>query len=150
MKICSELEVFLKENLSLEYEKSKCECGQVILKNYYELIEEKIEVELEEDHYSSIEQLKKGPFGHYEIISVNLIKSCENYFPDHILLWLPYESLFGTYDSDHSKLLIFENVKWSDIVKSPLQYINSQWHDDEHQTGKPYDPREKYKVIYEN
>ena len=149
MKVYSELEAFLKKGLSLKYEISQSECGQLTLKNYSDLTEEIIEVELEEDHYSSVEQLKNGPYGHYKITAVNLIESCQAYFPDHIILWLPHEESFGTFDTDHSRLSIFENIEWSHITKNPLPYINSQWNDHGHQISKPFDPRGKYEIIYE-
>ncbi len=150
MELCIELENFLTNKQTLKYDESLCECGKVSLKDIDELSIEIIEVELEEEYYPSTEQVETGPFGHYEIEAVNLVKSCEGYSPDFILLWLPKEKKYGTYDTDHSNLFIFDNVSWKDISRNPVSYINSQWNDFERKISKHFDPRSKYKIVYED
>lgn len=69
--------------------------------------------------------------GCYVVTAVILVKSCEAYPPEYILLWLPDTKEYGTWDCDHSELRTFGKAKWPDIVADPLPYINAQWYPDE-------------------
>jgi hypothetical protein len=40
---------------------------------------------------------------------------------------MPDEQLYGSWDADHSRLLVFPQTKWTDIVQNPIPYLNSQW-----------------------
>jgi len=85
-----------------------------------------------------------GKKGYYAVPAVSLTGECSNYSPEFILLWLPNEKLFGTWDCDHWLLTVFRDASWADIVASPTPYINAQW-DVNHKFGTPFVPWPKYK-----
>lgn len=126
IKIPQELENFLKDKKELEYDFLSSEPWKIALKAYEELKIEEIWVDSE---WSPIynEDPNKDKRWYYSIPAISLVGSCEYYEPDFILLWLPSEKLFWTWDCDHWDLRVFLNTSWSDIVKNPLPYINSQW-----------------------
>lgn len=65
--------------------------------------------------------------GCYYVAAVNLIKKCKNYSPYGILVYLPIEGLYATWDCDHAVLYAFPKVTWKDIVADPLQFTEYQW-----------------------
>jgi len=62
--------------------------------------------------------------GYYSVPAVNLVAACDGYDPDGILIWLPDEGLFGTWQSDFLSISFFPGVSWSDIVVDPIRFIN--------------------------
>jgi hypothetical protein len=100
----------------------RIEAGEVKLKRLDELTEGGvwIRTDLSGDPHA-------GEDGYYAIPAVSLTGECEAYDPEFILLWLPHERLFGTWDCDHSVLKVFRGARWADIVASPAAYINAQW-----------------------
>src|SRR5262249_59832368 len=86
---------------------------------------------------------KAGERGYYAIPAVSLSGECKHYDPDFILLWLPREKLFGTWDNDHWVLKVFREANWADIVASPGGYINSQWDADD-KVGSQFVPWPQY------
>ncbi|UWX55747.1 hypothetical protein NYZ99_04805 [Maribacter litopenaei] len=83
---------------------------------------------------------------YYEIPAINLTDQCEHYDPEYILLYLPNEKLYGTWDSDHWKLYVFPNTNWTDITKNPAEFINQQWNPKK-EIGIEFDPKTNYKMI---
>ena len=113
---------FLRAGRRFEYDASRVEAGEVKLKRLEELSlgEVWIGTDMNGDPHA-------GEDGYYAISAVSLIGECKAYDPDFILLWLPQERLFGTWDCDHWVLKVFRGASWSDIVASPAAYINAQW-----------------------
>ncbi|CAM1363297.1 hypothetical protein [Tenacibaculum xiamenense] len=83
---------------------------------------------------------------YYEIPAVNLTNQCEYYAPEYILLYLPNEKLYGTWDADHWTLYVFPNANWNHIVKTPEAYIDYQWNPKE-EIGIVFDPKNDYNMI---
>ena len=83
---------------------------------------------------------------YYEIPAINLTDKCEHYDPEYILLYLPNEKLYGTWDSDHWTLYVFPNISWTDITKNPAEFINQQWNPKK-EIGIEFDPKADYKMI---
>jgi len=83
---------------------------------------------------------------YYEIPAINLTDKCEYYDPNFILLYLPNEKMYGTWDSDHWNLYVFPNTNWIDITKNPTEYINQQWNP-KNEIGVLLDPKTNYKLI---
>ena len=123
---------FLKSGKKLDYVYDHAEPGFVGLCRHDELKEEII----------YIEGTNQGE-SYYEISAVSLTNDNEYYDPEFILLWLPKEKKYGTWDCDHWDLYIFENVNWKDIELNPLPYINCQW-DQDQKVGILFDPSGKY------
>lgn len=137
---------FLRAGRQFKYDHSRIEAGEVKLKRLADLTmgEVWIGTDLEGDPHADED-------GYYAIPAVSLTGECENYDPDFILLWLPREQLFGTWDCDHWVLKVFRGATWSDIVANPAAYLNAQWdcmdklgtsllpwHDYEFKTGRPF------------
>ncbi len=93
---------FLRAGRQFEYDASRVEAGEVKLKRLEELSlgEVWIGTDIDGDQHA-------GDDGYYAIPAVSLIGECKAYDPDFILLWLPQERLFGTWDCDHWVLRFF-------------------------------------------
>lgn len=83
---------------------------------------------------------------YYEIPAINLTDRCEQYDPEYILLYLPNEKLYGTWDSDQWKLYVFPETSWTDITENPDDFINQQWNPKK-KIGVEFDPKINYKMI---
>ena len=125
---------FLKSGKKLEYDYDQAEPGFVGLCSINDIKEDII----------YIEGPNKGK-SYYKIPAVSLTNENEYYEPEFILLWLPNEKMYGTWDSDHWDLYVFENKNWKDIENNPLPYINCQW-DPEQNVGAFFDPSWKYEL----
>ncbi|HEX3132006.1 MAG TPA: hypothetical protein VHX44_00315 [Planctomycetota bacterium] len=65
--------------------------------------------------------------GCYYVPAVNLIKRCVNYPPYGILVFLPFEGIYATWDCDHAALFAFPAATWGDIAANPLHFTDYQW-----------------------
>lgn len=130
---------FLRAGQQLKYDSTRIEVGEVKLKrlNKLSLGEIWIGTEMDGDPHA-------GEDGYYAIPAVSLTGECKAYDPEFILLWLPKEKLFGTWDCDHWVLTVFRGAGWSDIVAKPAGYINAQW-DSQDKLGSPFVPWPNYK-----
>jgi hypothetical protein len=118
----SEAVDFLRARRALKYDASAAEAGQVSLHPLEALTLGEVWVAPEED-----DDPHRRDEGYYAIPAVSLTAACDGYDPDFILLWLPEEKKFGTWDSDHWVLQVFDGATWPDIEKSPLAYVDAQW-----------------------
>ncbi len=134
MNLENSLIYFLKSGKKLAYDFEEAEPGFVGLCSVYELEEDTV----------FIEGPNKGE-SYYEIPAVSLTNENEYYDPEFILLWLPNEQKYGSWDSDHWDLYVFENANWEDISKNPLAYINCQW-DNTQKVGALFEPSDKYEL----
>ena len=129
---------FLRAGRQFEYDQGSIEPGEVKLKRLEELTmgEVWIGTDLQGDPHADED-------GYYAIPAVSLTGECKSYDPEFILLWLPREKLFGTWDCDHWVLKVFRSATWSDIVASPAAYLNAQW-DCSEEFSKPFLPWPDY------
>jgi hypothetical protein len=129
---------FLRAGRLFEYDHSLIEAGEVKLKRLDELAEGEVWIgaDMTGDPHT-------GQKGYYAIPAVSLTGECQNYDPDFILLWLPREKLFGTWDCDHWVLKVFRCATWADMVSNPVAYINTQW-DANDRLGSPFVPWPQY------
>jgi hypothetical protein len=120
-----DLKEFLQSGNQLEYDPSQSEAGQVGLCSLPELWLANL---LVNTYATPLEEgdPHEGNSG-YLVPAVSLTKSCENYDPDFLLLWLPTEDKYGNFDTEHGNLLVFPDTTWGNIVKDPVRYLNSQW-----------------------
>jgi hypothetical protein len=67
--------------------------------------------------------------GHYAVPAVNLVRGDTRPgldFPAWLLLWLPAEWRYGSYDLDHGDLYVFPpGVSWSQIAADPVPFIQA-------------------------
>jgi hypothetical protein len=136
-----DLRAFLRARKQLRYDGTECEPGKIKLLPLSKLavgavwINARPAKDPQGDPHA-------GEDGHYSIPAVNLVAEAEDYTPDFILLWLPGESQYGTWDDDHAELLVFPRVTWADIVADPLPYVGAQWNGGD--PGVPFVPYPKY------
>ena len=125
---------FLKAGGQLSYDPSRCECGEVKLKHLDELRYGKVWLDASD----------AGRQAHIEIPAISLLKSCEAYDPEYLLLWLPNERLFGSWDRDHWKLHVFPGTCWGQLLLAPVKFLNAQWHDYDEEYSIEWHPHEGY------
>jgi hypothetical protein len=65
--------------------------------------------------------------GYYVVLGVDLVGAVEGFDPDGILVWVPELSSFGTWDSDHWDLIVFEATPLEAIVADPVPFLDAQW-----------------------
>ncbi len=135
MNLPEDITEFLKSKAELIYDHKSVEPDFVGIIDFDKLEVGKIWIEGETNEKS-----------YYEIPAINLTDKCEHYSPEFILLYLPNEKLFGTWDSDHWNLYVFPNTTWNDIIKNPVPYINQQWNPKK-EIGILFDPKADYKLI---
>jgi len=141
IKLPEDLTEFLAAKQKLVYPTEDCECGQIKLLS---LGKHKLgEVWVNGESLKGVERdPNEGKEGYYAIPAVNLVKSCEDYDPEHILSWIPEENLYISWDSDHWTVTAFPRVTWSMIAANPLPYVNAQW--DSPSIGTPFVPWPKF------
>lgn len=135
MELPKDLVEFLNAGNQLNYNFGEAEVGRVLLLSADEIHAGVIWLEPEDESDC-----------YYEIPAVNLVKDCNGYDPEFILLWLPNEKVFGAWDCDHWVLTIFPKCSWSDIANNPLPYLNAQWYPDSG-VGTTFRNSGKYKPI---
>ncbi|MCE9562166.1 MAG: hypothetical protein K8U57_08945 [Planctomycetes bacterium] len=121
-----DLQAFLHRRERLRYDTSFCEPGQIELLplDRITLGEVWIEPRWKSDPQGDPHAGEKG---YYFFPAVNLVSEAEGYKPEFILLWLPNEQLYGTWDDEHYKLFVFPGVTWADIAADPRPYLVAQW-----------------------
>jgi hypothetical protein len=67
----------------------------------------------------------------YLVLGVNLTADCDGgYDAVGLLLWLPIERRYATWDSSHCTIRLFgPDVTWTKIAAAPVPHINAQWTD---------------------
>jgi hypothetical protein len=121
-----DLQAFLRGRKQLEYQAMDCEPGWIKLLPLSKLRLGEVWINARPTKKAKGDP-HAGEDGHYTIPAVNLVADAEDYDPEFILLWLPEEGLYGTWDSDHAELLVFPGVSWADIAADPRRYIAAQW-----------------------
>lgn len=119
---------FLKAGKQLEYDPQSCEAGAVTLVPFDQLKIELFPMDCQSTEVANKDP-HKGELGCYLVEAVNLTAACsDGYDGVGLLLWLPRDNRYATWDSSHDYIGVFgPKVKWSDIVTAPAQHINAQW-----------------------
>lgn len=126
VEIPDDLRAFLSARKRLKYDADECEPGRIKLLPVSKLTVGWVWVNARPADDPQGDP-HAGENGYYAIPAVNLVAEAEEYEPEYILLWLPEEGQYGTWDSDHAELLIFPGATWSDIAADPLPYVAAQW-----------------------
>jgi hypothetical protein len=141
VSVPDDLQEFLRGRKRLRYDSGACEPGQIEL-----LPLSKLEIDSIWINARPTADPKGDPHagedGYYDIPAINLVAEAEGYDPEFILLWLPDEGMYGTWDNDHAELFVFPKVTWTDIVADPLPYVAAQWEGGD--PGVPFVPYPKY------
>src|SRR5215831_8871567 len=127
LELPDDLVAFLGAGKQLEYEAEPCEAGAITLVPLTELKLERFPVETgslavyeQDPHYPQVNS--------YLVLGVNLVASCTaGYEPVGMLLWLPVERRYGTWDSSHCGLQVFgPEVTGRRIAANPVPHINAR------------------------
>lgn len=140
LNIPNELVQFLSLGKTLSYDKRRCAIGNVELVSVESLVLGKVYVE------SPKQSLKKG---YYTIPAVDIIAECEGFDAWGILVWLPDQKKFGTWDSDHRQLRVFCSATWTDIAEHPVRYLNALWKPQEAENFL-FEPDDRYPFTSES
>jgi hypothetical protein len=117
---------FLMSGKSLEYDVENSEVGRIRLCSARDLKAVEIDISSDESEFSDLDPYAFME-GHYRAEGVNLVAESDNYEPLGILGWIPRYHCFGSWDSEHETLMLFEGATWSDIVANPGAYLDEQW-----------------------
>lgn len=117
---------FLRAGTPLEYDPDDCQAGTITLHTIDQLRLE---------YFSMVSESPDDPHqddeGCYLVRGVSLIAECENYSPEGLLLWLPFDKQYGLWDGEHDTLFVFgPDVGWSEIAADMPHYINAEWGED--------------------
>ena len=77
----------------------------------------------------------------YEYRGLNLVKNCNSYSPEGILVWFIDLFSYGSWDCDHHTIMLFTEISWTEILKEPDIYFNAQWYPKnvDHKYIKPWE-----------
>lgn len=129
MNLPKDFQDFIQSRQELDYEPTLCEAGRVTLVPYSQLELQLFPVDCQDSEVSG-DDPHKGELGSYLVTAVNLTQTAEKYDGEGLLLWLPKEKQFGTWDCSHPFIMVFEvEASWSMIIQDPVKYLNAQWSD---------------------
>jgi hypothetical protein len=76
-----------------------------------------------------------------------LVKHCNDYSPQGVLVWFPEFRAFGTADCGHGRILLYPGTSWSQICREPTWYYNGQWYPERvpHQEVNPWQKKRWWK-----
>src|SRR5262245_39752566 len=125
----ADLVALLQEGKKPKYDPALCEAGAVTFLPLDQLKVEFFPMDPRgPDDPQGSDDPHAGEHGSYLVKGVSLLASCDCYDPVGLLLWLPLDGCYGTWDGEHGSLRVFrKEVDWSAIAHDPPHYINSQW-----------------------
>jgi membrane protease YdiL (CAAX protease family) len=124
-----DLVAFLKTDRRLEYDASMCEIGVFALRSLDEIQEIELAVSAERGGSTC---LMRG---------LDLLKSCEEYDPRGMLVYIPSLRKYGSYDGEKQSLVTYRSMSWSDFLANPVRYINAAWFEDKEIAEETFDER---------
>jgi hypothetical protein len=123
LNLCDDLVEFLRAGRQLRYDPGVCEVGTVTM-----LPLDALRVELFPMTETGPEDPHRGESGCWLVRGVSLLATCEAYDPVGLLLWLPLDERYGTWDGEHGTLRVFAaDVNWQQVASDFPRYINAQW-----------------------
>jgi hypothetical protein len=128
MNLPDDLRQFLETKQELQYSWGECEVGQIKLLELHELEIQLFPTDVDNGPFDHSADPHHREMGCYLVPAVSLVAECENYEPQGILLWIPGDRCFGTWDDSHTLIEAFDpSVTWTQIVAAPLSYIEAFW-----------------------
>jgi hypothetical protein len=128
LQLAADLVAFLAAGRRLEYDPATCEAGAVTLVPLADLRLERFPMET-----GGLAEFPQDPHfpkrGSYLVAGVNLTADCTGgYEAVGLLLWLPVEQRYATWDDSHCTIRVFgPEVTWEGIAAAPARHINAQW-----------------------
>jgi hypothetical protein len=126
MKLPNDLVAFLHAKKQLAYDPATCEAGAIKLLRLDQLKVELFPAFCDGEEF--VNNPHNGEQGYYLVEGVSLVGECIDYHPIGLLMWLPLEGCYATWDESHWHIGVFSpSVTWSRIASEPAQHINAQW-----------------------
>ena len=116
---------YLHAHRSFDHDPSNSVCGAVVLAAADALTLREFWIDGEGRDW--IDDPHEGDDGYYVVPGIDFVAQVDGFDPDGILVWIPGLESFGTWDSDHWDLIVFEETRWDAIVADPLRYVDAQW-----------------------
>ena len=91
-----------------------------------ELTSQKFIVDSYELHLNGPLEADPGEQRKYE--GYSLLRECNDYSPEGVLVWFPEFQAYGSADTEHQRIIIYPGMTWSDILRAPTWFINGQWY----------------------
>ena len=127
LKLPTDLTAFLTAGKQLEYDASDCEVGSVNLLPLSALGLELFPMDCQSTPVERRDP-NHGSVGCYLVPGVSLLASAVGYEPDGLLLWLSQEERFGSWDSSHAVVSLFQkSMTWTEFVRHPAECFNAMW-----------------------
>jgi hypothetical protein len=127
MNLPQDLAEFLRAVKQLHYDPNTCEAGAIKLLGIDQIKVELFPMYIDDEKMAASDP-HYGENGYYLVEGVNLVAECTAYDPVGLLLWLPLERCYATWDMDHWYIGVFsQEMTWWQLVQNPAQYINAQW-----------------------
>src|SRR5262245_15926586 len=123
-----DLAAFLRQGRQLDYDPRGCSAGRVTLLPLDALRLHLFPMDCQSMPVADDDPNRRS-LGCYLVPGVSLLATASGYEPDGLLLWLPLERRYGTWDSSHDGLSLYpRQLKWADYVADPKKHINACWH----------------------
>jgi hypothetical protein len=130
-----DLVAFLKTDRRLRYDAQACEIGVFTLRTLDEVQEIELTVSAEQGEAACVMR------------GLDLLKSCEEYDPRGMLVYIPSLRKYGSYDSEKQSLVTYRGMSWSDFLANPTRYINAAWFEDEETAEETFNERDADRIV---
>lgn len=84
--------------------------------------------DVQTDHYRLNGEYLEDSNQVYEYRGLDLVKSCNSYSPEGILIWFIDLFSYGAWDYDHHTIMLFPEISWTEILEEPEIYFNAHWY----------------------
>jgi hypothetical protein len=123
-----DLREFLASGKQLEYHVEACDVGRVTLATVAQIRLSLFTMDCNDLEFADEDPNKDGE-GSYFVEGVDLIQTSDGGYGDEgLLIWLPLDKRYAAWDNSHNQIHAFAaDTTWSDIVSSPVRYLNAQW-----------------------
>lgn len=126
MKLPQDLVEYLDNPPNREVSFSEGEIRNAVFFSSSELKLSKFRVDSYDFFLNGILENDPGEQRYYEAYS--LIRECNSYSPNGVLAWFPSLEAYGSADIDHSKIITYPVLEWSEIESDLQIYINGMWY----------------------
>lgn len=134
-KLPDDLIAFLQSGCRLDFDAADCEIGVFSLRFLNDIEEIAMTVAAEKGDSSCV------------IRGLDLLKSCEDYNPRGMLVYIPSLRKYGSYDAEKKSLITFRDMSWSAFRADPAKYINAGWSGDDKIAEETFTERDADRIV---
>jgi len=126
---------FLQSDRRLAYDAAACEIGAFTLRALDEIEEIELLISAESDD------------GVCVMRGLDLVKTCGEYDPRGMLVYIPSLRKYGSYDAEKKSLITYRDMSWSDFCADPARYVNAGWIDDSEIAEETFDEKSVDRIV---